>query len=108
MKILYLSLKKDPFDVMVTGEKTKEYRKFSKWIKSRLFDNNGNPKIYDLVKFVNGYGSDKPYFICKFDGVIQCDNTINIEFSNGLSISGLTEDDYIIKLGKIVEVGNLK
>lgn len=108
MKILHLSLKKDPFDVMVTGEKTKEYRKFSKWIKSRLFDKRGNPKTYDLIKFVNGYGSDKPYFICKFDGVIKGDVSINIEFSNGLLISDLSEDDYIIKLGEILEIGNLK
>jgi len=26
MKILYLTLKKEPFEVMVTGEKNREYR----------------------------------------------------------------------------------
>ena len=40
---------------MVTGKKTIEYRRPSKWIKDRLVD-----KEYEVVKFVNGYGDDKP------------------------------------------------
>jgi len=38
-KTLFLSLKKQPFDVMVTGEKKEEFRKNKNWIRSRLFDN---------------------------------------------------------------------
>ena len=108
MKILHLSLKKEPFDVMVTGEKKKEFRKYSKWIQSRLFDKDNNIKKYDLVKFVNGYGKDKPYFICKFDSVVRADVDIYIKYSNGLTISELEKSDYVIELGEIIESGNLK
>ncbi len=52
-RILHLTLSKMPFEVMVTGEKSTEYREPSKWILSRL-----QGKDYDLIKFVNGYGSD--------------------------------------------------
>ena len=38
MKVLRLTLKKKAFDVMVTGEKQEEFRKYSKWIESRLFN----------------------------------------------------------------------
>ena len=43
---------------MVTGEKREEFRVTSKWIESRLIDSKtGEDKVYDLVEFVNGYGS---------------------------------------------------
>lgn len=58
MSTLNLSLHKLPFDVMLTGEKDKEYRKPSKWIVSRLYNKDGTLKKYDVVKFVNGYGHD--------------------------------------------------
>jgi len=60
MNILHLSIKKEPFEVMVTGEKDIEVRKISTWIDSRLFNKNGSKKHYDLVKFTNGYGKSRP------------------------------------------------
>src|SRR6056300_1026422 len=62
-KILHLTLKKSWFELMVSGEKTTEFRKPSDWIKQRLVD-----KEYELVRFVNGYGSDKPFFVAKYLG----------------------------------------
>ena len=62
-KVLFLTLKKPQFEATISGEKIFEYRRPSDWIKSRLINKN-----YDLVKFVNGYGLDKPYFICEFLG----------------------------------------
>ena len=50
MSTLKLSINKKAFDVMVTGEKTEEFRDESKWIMSRL------KKDYDFVQFTNGYG----------------------------------------------------
>jgi hypothetical protein len=105
-KVLHLSLRKLPFDVMSTGEKNQEFRKYSKWIHSRLFDKNGNLKNYDLVKFTNGYGKDKPYFICDFNGVKQANKNIHKEYSNGLIVNELTDVDYIIQLGNVIETGN--
>jgi len=85
---------------MIQGIKTKEYRAPSKWIETRLIGKN-----YDLIKFVNGYGSDKPFFICEYKGYeinnkkkfAQYDNN-KIEINKG---------DYVINLGKIIQKGNL-
>lgn len=106
-RILHLSLKKKPFAVMVTGEKREEFRKNSDWIRSRLFDKYDNEKEYDYIKFVNGYGSDKPYFICKYKGFMECYMNVSERiYSNGLSITGIGKGDFIIYCGEIVERGN--
>ena len=103
-KTLHLTLSKLPFDVMVTGEKTEEFRKNSQWIRSRLIG-----KDYDFVKFTNGYGKDKPYFICQYKDYIQCYMTFHRrKYSNGLVVEGIGRGDFIIYLGKIIETGNIK
>lgn len=108
-KVLHLSLYKEAFEVMVTGEKTEEYREPSKWIKSRLLNKDGSFRDYDYVKFVNGYGKNKPYFITKFLGCSQFEPKVGEfkNYSNGLEVSVLNKD-YIIYLGEIYEKGNLK
>lgn len=100
-RILHLTLSKMPFDVMVTGEKSTEYREPSKWILSRL-----QGKDYDLIKFVNGYGSDKPYFIAKFRGWEIETNPYSVDFSNGLKVDS-KKGTVKIYAGEIVERGNL-
>ena len=114
-KILKLTVSRKPFEVMVTGEKTSEYRKKSKWIESRLFvappgeHGNGheNDRDYDFVEIRNGYGKDRPYFIAKYSGFSEMLNFGHsyIGWSNGLEID---ESDYYyqIHLGEIVEIGN--
>ena len=93
---------------MVTGEKQEEFRKNSDWIRSRLFDKEDNEKEYDYIKFVNGYGADKPYFICKYEGFMECYmDAAKRKYSNGLSITGIGKGDFIIYCGAIVESGNL-
>jgi hypothetical protein len=101
-RILYLTLSKMTFDVMVTGEKSTEYREPSKWILSRL-----QGKEYDLIKFVNGYGSDKPYFIAKFRGWEIETNPYSVDFSNGLKVDS-KKGTVKIYAGEIIECGNLK
>jgi signal peptidase I len=104
MKTLHLTLSKLPFEVMVTGEKTEEFRKDSQWIISRLIN-----KKYDVIKFTNGYGKDKPYFICKYLGFNKCYMDLSKhEYSNGLIVDGIGKGDFIIYLGKIIEKGNIK
>lgn len=106
--VLYLSLKKKPFDVMITGEKNEEFRKRSTWIMSRLYDNAGKQKHYDYIKFVNGYGNDKPYFICKYEGVFECYMKVaKHSYSNGLIVDGINKGDFIILCGEIIERGNV-
>lgn len=100
-RTLYLTLSKKAFDVMVTGEKSIEYRKFSNWIISRLLK-----KKYDFVKFTNGYGADRPYFIARYSGweVEHCQNWK--KYSNGLEVD-CPPGTVKIYIGNIVEKGNL-
>ncbi len=67
-KVLKLTLKKKWFDLMQSGEKKIEFRDPSDWIFSRLLDENGNEKEYDLIEFRNGYGKNAPSFCCEFLG----------------------------------------
>jgi hypothetical protein len=101
MKTLHLSLKKQPFDVMHTGEKNKEFRKDTPWIRSRLLTKNGERKHYDVVKFTNGYGSDKPCFIAEYKGFEFTEG--NYTYSNGLKVV-VTGMDFTINLGKVIAV----
>lgn len=99
MATLYLTLKKKAFDVMVTGEKTKEYRGLSDWIFSRL-----EGKEYDTIKFVNGYGSDRPSFECEYLGYDVTETATQV-YSNGLVVPC---DVYVtISLGKVLSKSNL-
>lgn len=108
MSVLRLTLKKAAFNVMVTGENTYEYRKPSKWIMSRLVDKKtGAFKHYDLVEFVNGYGSDKPVFWAEF---LKAEKMIGepyrLMYSNGLGVLVET-GDIVITIGKILERKNV-
>ena len=99
-RVLHLTLKKEWFDLMISGKKKVEYRKPSDWIISRL------QKEYEVIKFTNGYGSDKPYFICEYKGfeISNESETIHVEKSK----IEVEEGTYMIKLGKIIEKGNVK
>lgn len=97
-RTLKLTLSRPPFEVMETGEKLKEYRKPSKWIKSRLQNPDGSDKIYSRVRFTNGYGSDKPRFECAYLGYSVCKIEFTVSFSNGLTVK-VEKGDYIINLG---------
>lgn len=106
-KILNLTLSKKPFEVMITGEKKVEFRKPSDWIKSRLFNKDGSRKDYDVVKFVNGYGKDKPFFIAIYNGFATALERTGKHYSNDLSVL-VEPGDFQIYLGDIIRKGNLK
>lgn len=105
MYILNLPLNKEPFEVMYTGEKNREYRNRSFWLMSRLLK-DGEPKEIDFVKFTNGYGKERPYFIAKFDYFHIAKINYKMEYSNGLKVN-IRKGDVIIKLGRIIEIGNI-
>ena len=67
-KILKLTLMKKWFVLMELGVKKIEFREPSDWIYSRLLDENGDGKKYDLIEFRNGYGKNAPSFCCEFLG----------------------------------------
>ena len=99
-KILHLTLKKSWFDLMISGEKTTEFRKPSDWIKQRLID-----KEYALIRFVNGYGSDKPFFVTKYLGYEVAKKDEEILFKKETVV--MKKGDCKIFLGEIIEKGNL-
>lgn len=107
-KILKLTLSKNPFDVMVTGEKQIEIRRPSKWLKSRLYAKDGSEKSYDYVQFTNGYGSDKPMFIAEYLYFFEADEGITTtwNFSNCLVVD-INDKDIIIVLGHVLHSQNL-
>jgi hypothetical protein len=99
-RILHLTLKKEWFDLMICGKKKVEYRQPSQWISSRL------DKDYEVIKFTNGYGSDKPFFICKYLGFEIAKESETIYIEN--SIIRVDKGTYKINLGAILETGNIK
>lgn len=101
LRVLHLSLKRGPFEVMVTGEKDEEYREPSEWIKKRLYNKDGSEKQYDVVKFTNGYGSTRPQFVCKYEGFIQMHGHVGTNtYSNGFKVT-VKAGMFIIHLGRI-------
>jgi len=107
-KILKLSLKAKPFEVMVSGEKTEEYRTPSDWILSRLYNKDGTEKEYDFIEFINGYGSQRPAFLCDYKGFYVLSHGIHKDlYSNGLSLGFLPSGTVVIKLGKIISTKNI-
>jgi len=56
VRALKLRLKREPFEVMVAGDKHEEFRLQSDWIESRLYSKDGSPREYDQIEYVNGYG----------------------------------------------------
>lgn len=86
-KTLKLTLKAEPFEVMISGEKIAEYRKPSAWIMSRLYNKDGSEKEYDFVKFTNGYNSDSPSFLAIYCGFEIVEQNQIITYSNGLVVN---------------------
>ena len=94
---------------MVTGEKKEEFRRPSDFIKSRLVDSKtGADKRYETVKFVHGYGNDRPYFTAEFKGYKLAANGVHERYSNGLEVGWRGKPTYVVYLGDIIERGNLE
>jgi len=68
-KILHLTLKKEYFDQILCGKKTSEYREYKTFWVTRLMNNDGSFKHYDLIRFKNGYHKDAPTMLLEFTGI---------------------------------------
>lgn len=90
---------------MVSGEKLEEFRDVTPWIESRLFDKDGSKRIYDLIQYVNGYGSDRPSFTTDFLGfdLLCC---VNKKYSNGLIVD-INNPVYVIRHSKVLTTKNI-
>jgi len=86
-RILHLTLHRKWFDEIASGEKTEEYRERNWYWKSRLYTNDGSPKVFDEIHFRNGYSLDRPFMITEWKGT-------------------RAETDYIIDIGHILGIKN--
>ena len=90
VRILHLTLKKQWFDMIKSGEKREEYREIKPYWNKRL------NKSYDVVRFRNGYSKDSPVLAVELKEVMT---------SLGIIEWGAPEGErvYILKLGEIIE-----
>lgn len=103
--VLKLTVKKEWFDLIKSGEKTEEYREFKDyWCKRLIPDYHPIYKVdkrttgfkqYDYIEFKNGYSSDAPTIItkCKFISIGKPTQNGKHLFDN---------DVFIISIGDIV------
>lgn len=122
VRTLNLTLKKGWFDMILSGNKTEEYREIKPYWITRLVDTifkyqskeefmkwyyNPPEKVtlqhlvnaYDTVTFKNGYSKDARTMIVEFKSV---------EIGVGLYVMGAPNYPvFIIKLGKILETKNV-
>ena len=81
MRILHLTLKKQFFDEIALGCKTKEYRDIKPFFTKRL-----EGKIFDEIHFRNGYAKNAPFMRVEWKGMTKKNN------------------QYVIQLGKVLEI----
>jgi len=96
--VLHLTLKKEWFDKIVSGEKTEEYRELKPYWYKRLVHPNGAPLDFDEIYFTNGYGKHRPFVRIKCDKIRAGDRFFNDKI----------QTVFVIKLGEIIEVGNIE
>lgn len=107
-KILYLTLKPLPFETILKRFKDREYRKSSKWIKSRLIDSKTKQrKEYDYILLRNGYSRKNRYILCKYLGFEISKINYTVSYSTGLTVN-VNKGYYRILLGSIIKSGNIE
>lgn len=87
--ILHLTLFRKWFDKILSGEKREEYRCATTFWKKRLIE-----RKYDEIHFRNGYQTDAPWMRAEFKDI-------------GYK-TGSPNGTYVITLGRVLEVKNLK
>ena len=92
---LHLTLKKNWFDLILSGEKKEEYREIKPYWEKRLMG-----KTYDKVIFRNGYAANAPQFTIKLKSITQ---------GTGKSEWGAEEGKqyFILSLGEIINTKNI-
>lgn len=106
MRILHLTLKKWPFDMIASGIKKEEYRDDKPYWWTRLTSTTSigggmrKDNEYDVVRFKNGYGKNAPEIDVEWKGLSM--GVGNTEWG----ASG--KKQFIIKLGKILSIKNYK
>ena len=104
MDILQLTLKKQWFDLIASGDKRFEYREYKPHWWSRLLG-KGGIRNYDEVRFINGYGKDRPFIRIEFNGAAIVEG----KYCSPENNEPLDHDQkyFVISLGEILETGNV-
>lgn len=92
LKLLHLTLKKKWFDMILSGEKTEEYRDIKPYWKSRL---EGRDFAHHRVVFRNGYGAHAPLILVELKEITT--GIGKLEWG-----APETTPVYILKLGEIL------
>lgn len=104
MRILKMTLNKEFFDQILSGEKIEEYRDFTPFWESRLLEKDTEEIVfreYDAIEFKNGYGAKVPTMLVEWKGADL------VLYDDAPDDSEDPEDYYfIIDLGKILETKN--
>lgn len=91
--ILKLTLYKQYFDEILSGQKKEEYRLVKPFWEKKL------TKRYDGIQFTNGYGNDRPMMIVECLGIER--NKVVVDLFND------SVEVFVIKLGRILETKNI-
>lgn len=89
-KILHLTLLRNWFDLIVSGDKIVENRCVKPYWTKRL-----EGKQFDEIYFKNGYAKDAPFMRVEWNGISK-----KVNPDTG-------EEKYVISLGKVLEVKNI-
>lgn len=68
-KILFLTLEKEFFDLIQSGQKDWEYRDYKEFFITRLMNPDKTLKSYDYILFQNGYRKNARQMLVEFKGV---------------------------------------
>ena len=97
LRVLRLTLKRQWFDMIASGEKKEEYREPKSWIFSRL-----SGKEYDVVEFANGYGPNVPTMEVEYLGW-------ELRFGGCGEWGAVSNQRYVvIHLGRVLSLHNEK
>lgn len=66
--ILKIVINGEPFDLIASKKKKIEYREYTPFWISRLYDKNGKKRTYDLIEFINGYNTNARRMLTIFKG----------------------------------------
>ena len=92
VRVLHLTLKRQWFDMIASGEKTIEYREIKDYWTNRFYTKTSAIQ-FDEIHFRNGYKKDAPFMRVKWLGI-------------GTSYDSPLGDNlvYAIRLGRVLEV----
>jgi hypothetical protein len=98
-RTLELTINKQWFDLIASGEKKEEYRELKDFWKNRLMDKEGEFlyfKHFDQVRFRNGYSPTSPVIVLECKGV-------SIDYGKQKWGAEKGAKYFVVKLGKILK-----